>query len=151
MASWLRYLRDQVSNQRFLQSLSRFEDLVSKVLSVTMVVVILVSLVDLIIVLMNALISSTPGNFFRTTLTEVFGLFLSVLIALEILENITAYLRKHVVQVQLVIATALTAVGRKIIILDLEKISGTSLIGLAIAILALAISYWIVRATHRQR
>ncbi|ASC73081.1 hypothetical protein XM38_040430 [Halomicronema hongdechloris C2206] len=149
MAPWLRYLRDQVSNQRFLQRLSRFEDLVSKVLSVAMVLVILVTMVDLAIILLNSLAFSSPGNFFRTTLTEIFGLFLSVLIALEILENITAYLKKHVVQVQLVIATALTAVGRKIIILDLEKISGVSLIGLAIAILSLAISYWIVRTTHQ--
>ncbi|MEM6520297.1 MAG: phosphate-starvation-inducible PsiE family protein, partial [Cyanobacteria bacterium P01_C01_bin.70] len=56
---------------------------------------------------------------------------------------------KHVVQVELVIATALTAVGRKLIILDLESVSGVSLIGLAIAIFALAISYLIVRSVHR--
>jgi uncharacterized membrane protein (DUF373 family) len=72
-----------------------------------------------------------------------------VLIALEILENITGYIRSHVVQVELVIATALTAVGRKIIILDLEKVSGISLIGLALAILALSISYWLVRQSNR--
>ncbi|MEL6764085.1 MAG: phosphate-starvation-inducible PsiE family protein, partial [Cyanobacteria bacterium J06607_6] len=87
---------------------------------------------------------------FKTTLTDIFGLFLSVLIALEILENITAYIRKHVVQVELVIATALTAVGRKLIILDLETVPGVSLIGLAIAIFALSVSYLIVRTVHRQ-
>jgi uncharacterized membrane protein (DUF373 family) len=80
---------------------------------------------------------------------DIFGFFLSVLIALEILENITGYIRSHVVQVELVIATALTAVGRKIIILDLEKVSGISLIGLALAILALSISYWLVRQSNR--
>jgi len=48
--------------------------------------------------------------------------FLNVLIALEILENITAYLRKHVVQVELVIVTSIIAVARKIIILDFEKL-----------------------------
>jgi uncharacterized membrane protein (DUF373 family) len=61
------------------------------------------------------------------------------------LENITAYLQKHVVQVELVIVTSLIAVARKIIIFDFSKSSGTDLIGLAIAIFALAISYWIVR------
>ena len=95
-----------------------------------------------------ALLEPSPSGFFKSTLSEIFGLFLSVLIALEILENITAYLRKHVVQVELVIVTSLTAVARKIIILDLEKITGVSLIGLAVAILALSISYWIVRNIH---
>jgi len=60
-------------------------------------------------------------------------LFLNVLIALEILENITAYLRKHIIQVELVIVTSIIAVARKIIILDFEKTPGTDLIGLALA------------------
>jgi len=114
-----------------------------------MVLVILVTVVDLAIVLYRSLMVFDSRGFFQTTLTEIFGIFLSVLIALEILENITAYIRKHVVQVELVIATALTAVGRKLIILDLEKVSGISLIGLAIALLALSIGYLIVRSVHR--
>jgi uncharacterized membrane protein (DUF373 family) len=81
-------------------------------------------------------------------LFTIFGLFLNVLIALEILENITAYLRKHVVQVELVIVTSLIAVARKIIILDLEKVTGLTIIGLAIAVLSLAISYWIIRSSN---
>jgi uncharacterized membrane protein (DUF373 family) len=64
------------------------------------------------------------------------------------LENITAYLRKHVVQVELVFITALIAGARKIIILDLAKVSGEQLLGLGVAILALSISYWIVRGMN---
>jgi uncharacterized membrane protein (DUF373 family) len=145
MRQLFRNLRDDV----FLKRLSQVESIVSKVLSLAMIVVILVTVVDLGIVLYRSLFFSDSIGFFKTTLTDIFGLFLSVLIALEILENITAYIRKHVVQVELVIATALTAVGRKLIILDLEKVPGVSLIGLAIAIFALAISYFIVRTVHR--
>ncbi|MEB3210817.1 MAG: phosphate-starvation-inducible PsiE family protein, partial [Leptolyngbyaceae bacterium] len=68
-----------------------------------------------------------------------------ILIALEVLENITAYLKRHVVQVELVIVTSLTAIARKIIIFDFEKAGGNELIGLGVAIFALSISYWIVR------
>ena len=136
-------------NDIFLKRLGQVEGSVSKVLSIAMVLVILVTAVDLAVVLYQSLFTSDSNGFFKTTLTEIFGLFLSVLIALEILENITAYIREHVVQVELVIATALTAVGRKLIILDLEKVSGLSLIGLAIAIFSLSISYWIVRSVHR--
>ncbi|NJL44918.1 MAG: phosphate-starvation-inducible PsiE family protein [Leptolyngbyaceae cyanobacterium SM2_3_12] len=139
----------QFEDANFLKRLGQFEGLVSKVLSLAMIVVVFVIVIDLGIVLTKSLMTSSPEGFFGQTLTDIFGLFLSVLIALEILENITAYIKKHVVQVELVIATALTAVGRKIIILDLSKISGLSLIGLAIAIFSLAISYWIVRTTHK--
>jgi uncharacterized membrane protein (DUF373 family) len=87
---------------------------------------------------------------FKTKLFEIFGLFLNVLIALEILENITAYLRKHVFQVELVIATSLIAVARKIIILDLEKTTGLEIIGLATAVLSLSVSYGLIRGMSRR-
>ena len=113
-----------------------------------MVLVVMVVIVDMCLYLASALANPNPGNFLGKTLLDIFGLFLSVLIALEILENITAYLQKHVVQVELVIVTSLTAVARKIIILDLEKVTGVSLIGLAIAILSLSLSYFIVKNVH---
>lgn len=147
--SWLGKLIHNFKDDVFLRRLGQIEGLVSKVLSGAMVLVILVTVIDLGLVLYRSLLVSDNSGYFQTTLTEIFGLFLSVLIALEILENITAYIRKHVVQVELVIATALTAVGRKLIILDLEKVSGLSLIGLAIALFALSISYLIVRSVHR--
>lgn len=145
---FFRGLAYNLRNDVFLKRLRQIEGSVSKVLSIAMIVVILVTTIDLAIVLYQSLFISDSNGFFKTTLPEIFGLFLSVLIALEILENITAYIREHVVQVELVIATALTAVGRKLIILDLEKVSGVSLIGLAIAIFSLSISYWIVRSVH---
>ncbi|MGG6242033.1 phosphate-starvation-inducible PsiE family protein [Nodosilinea sp. AN01ver1] len=149
MANRAKQLINQFKNETFLLRLHQFEGSISKLLSLTMVVVILAIVFDLIVVLVEAIFTTAPGAFLGQTVIDVFGLFLTVLIALEILENITAYIQKHVVQVELVIATALTAVGRKFIILDLDKVSGTTLIGLALAIFALAISYWIVRASHR--
>ena len=87
---------------------------------------------------------------FNTELFQLFGLFLNVLIALEILENITAYLKKNVVRVELVLVTSLIAVSRKIIILDLEKKDSQDLIALAVAVFSLSISYLIIRqANHR--
>ncbi len=144
----VRFLRRHSSDQGFLENLGLFESLISKLLSIAMVTVIIVVMVDLGLYLADVLFNPNPNIFLGTTLLNIFGLFLSVLIALEILENITAYLRKHVVQVELVIVTSLTAVARKIIILDLEKVTGVSLIGLAIAILSLSISYFIVKNVH---
>jgi uncharacterized membrane protein (DUF373 family) len=90
-----------------------------------------------------------PEQFHTVTLIKVFGLFLNILIALEVLENITAYLKKHVVQLELVVITSLTAVARKIIIFDFSKSGGLELMALALAIFGLSISYWIVRRTNK--
>jgi uncharacterized membrane protein (DUF373 family) len=104
----------------------------------------MVALVDLVIYLF-AKLQSEPVGFFNTTVIEIFGVFLNILIALELLENITAYLQKQILQVQLVIVTSLIAVARKIIIFDLDKEnSEQKLISLGIAILALSISYLLV-------
>ncbi|HEY9782742.1 MAG TPA: phosphate-starvation-inducible PsiE family protein [Leptolyngbyaceae cyanobacterium] len=47
--------------------------------------------------------------------------------------------------------TSLIATARKIIILDLEKISASELIGLAITIFALSISYGIIHTSNPKK
>ena len=143
----LQKIRRTLSNDNFLHTIDRVDGLVAKLLSLIMLIVIGVTILDLIVFLVDQL-TSNPFGLLDTTAIEVFGLFLNVLIALEILENITAYLRKHVVQVELVIVTSLIAVARKIIIFDFNKTSGIDLIGLGTAVFALAMSYWIVRRTN---
>ena len=135
------------NDENFLQLVHSVEKIVSKLLAIAMLIVIVIAIFDLGILLFKELFSE-PIGFFNTTLIELFGLFLNVLIALELLENITAYLEKNVIQVELVIVTSLIAVARKLIILDLDKTNGSQLIGLAIAIFALSISYWIVRYSN---
>ncbi|MGK7874744.1 MAG: phosphate-starvation-inducible PsiE family protein [Xenococcaceae cyanobacterium] len=134
-----------LKNENFLKFIHLVENLVSKVLSIALIVVIIVSLFDLIILLSKDLFVSDPIGFFEKSLIEIFGLFLNILIALELLENITAYLRKHIVQVELVVVTALIAVARKIIIFDPKQYEKTDLIALAFASLALSASYWLLR------
>lgn len=148
-------LRNAWKDESFLHSLENVEVLVSKVLSIAMVLVILVAVYDLSIFLVRDFlipeVTSPDFGRFGINLFKIFGLFLNVLIALEILENISAYLKKHVIQVELVIVTSLIAVARKIIILDLEKKTAMDLIALAIAIFALSGSYWIIRnMTNKQ-
>ena len=141
---FLRFL-NQFKDENFLGMIHWVENCVSKILSVALILVIIVSLVDLIRVLLTDLFTSKPTGFFDATLIEIFGLFLNILIALELLENITAYLKKHIVQVELVVVTALIAVSRKIIIFDTNKYQKIDVVALAGASLALAASYWLIR------
>ncbi|NJM70675.1 MAG: phosphate-starvation-inducible PsiE family protein [Scytonema sp. RU_4_4] len=145
MKKLLRRVQESLKDENFMYLIENIEVIVSKVLSLLMVLVIVVTITDLGVFLFQELFYA-PYAKFNKTLYQIFGLFLNILIALEILENITAYLRKHVFQVELVVVTSLIAVARKIIILDLEKVTGIDIIGLGVAILALSISYWIIRS-----
>ena len=143
--SLLKSVREGLKDDNFLGFLGRIEVWVSKVLSLMMLLVILLSVFQLGRFLIVEITSPSPGDYSAKVLFTIFGLFLNVLIAFEILENITAYLKRHVIQVELVIVTSLIAVARKIIILDLEKTAGIDLIALAIAVLSLSLSYLIIR------
>jgi uncharacterized membrane protein (DUF373 family) len=147
-----RILKSLISeDEKFLHGLEIIEGWVSKLLSIGMIVVIIIAIFHLGYALTETLadtIYQHDAANFNTELFQLFGLFLNVLIALEILENITAYLKKHVIQVELVLVTSLIAVSRKIIILDLEKKGSNDLIALAVAVFSLSISYFIIRQAN---
>lgn len=131
-------------DEGILNLLKWVENIVAKVLSIALSVVILVATFDLIVVLAKDVIED-PMGFYSKSIIELFGLFLNILIALELMENITAYLKKHIVQVELVIVTSLIAIARKIVIFDFQKYSSTELAALGVAILALSVSYWLIK------
>ncbi|MBE9174267.1 phosphate-starvation-inducible PsiE family protein [Synechocystis salina LEGE 06155] len=142
-----RYIRLILSTDQdllFLSALRSFEKLVSKLLAICLMVVVFVAVFDLFKVLVIEL-RGEPFGFFSRTLIEIFGLFLNILIALELLENITVYLKDNVIQVELVIVTAIIAVARKIIIFDFSKYEGLDLLALGFAILCLATSFWMIK------
>jgi uncharacterized membrane protein (DUF373 family) len=143
-------IRDEI----FLRTIESIEIIVAKLLSIGMVLVTFIALTQLSYALVDKLIITFNRPIeedFNATLFELFGLVLNVLIALEILANITAYLRKNVTQIELVIVTSLIAVARKIIILDLEKKSSSDLVALAVAVFSLSISYGIVYQINKKK
>ncbi|HQZ01796.1 MAG TPA: phosphate-starvation-inducible PsiE family protein [Thauera sp.] len=117
-----------------------------RVLAVLMVGVILWSVADVVLVLYEKL-ATPPVLLLRLDdIFVVFAAFLAVLIAIEIFVNITLYLRDDVIHVKLVIATALMAIARKVIVLDLQTLAPAYLLGIAAVVLALGITYWVVSA-----
>jgi uncharacterized membrane protein (DUF373 family) len=144
-----RFLAIACKDQSFLSAIGKIENVVSKIMAIALVFVIFIALFDLLKLLTYDLFFTEPKWVFTAPLLKIFGMFLNVLIALELMENITAYLRQHVIQLELVIITALTAVARKIVIFDSK--SDGDLTGLAIAVLSLSISYWIVRSQNHSR
>lgn len=140
----LKIVNEAGRSKNFMHLIEGVVELFAKVLSLLLLVVILISVIDLSTNLWVSMFWK-PVFFFKDKLFDIFGSFLTILIAIELLENITGYLQKHIIQVELVIVTSLIAVARKIIILDLKKITDNELFGLAATILALSIGYGIVK------
>jgi uncharacterized membrane protein (DUF373 family) len=115
-----------------------------RVLAVLMVLTILWGVIDVVMVLYGKILQPSFEDLRPRDIIVVFGAFLAVLIAIEIFMNITLYLRDDVIHVRLVVATALIAIARKVIILDFEKIEPLYIFATATVVLALGIVYWLM-------
>ena len=83
---------------------------------------------------------------------EVFGFILMVIIGLELLETIKAYLKKHEIHVEIVLLVALVAVARKVIILDYKEMTAEMMFAVAALVISMSAGFYIVRrALHPQR
>jgi len=82
-------------------------------------------------------------------LLDIFGYFLLVLIGVELLETLKAYVKKDVLHVRVVLEVALIAVARKVIIEEPNEVPGLTLFGIAALILALGIAFYFEGQTRR--
>jgi uncharacterized membrane protein (DUF373 family) len=84
-------------------------------------------------------------------LLEIFSFFLLVLIGVELIETLKAYLRKDVIHVRIVLEVALIAMARKVIILEPTSVPGSTMFGVAALIFALAVAFYFERHPHRDQ
>ena len=122
-----------------------------KILAVLMVFVIFWSFADVVLVLYNKF--TTPPYLLLdiNDILETFAAFLVVLIGIEIFINIRLYLGTNTFPVELVIATALMAIARKVIVLDLKLVDAEQILGLGFVTLALGVAYWLVKHSNNQQ
>ncbi len=83
-------------------------------------------------------------------LLEIFGYFLLVLIGVELLETLKAYVRKDAIHVRVVLEVALIAMARKVIIEEPNAVPSLTLFGIAALILALGIAFHFERQAKRE-
>jgi len=136
---------DFLGDKRFLDGIHSYERQLAKLLALLLAAVIGLATIFLFMDT-GAKIISFQVNWFDGGLIKLLDRLLLIFIALEVLQNITAYLRDQVVQIELVLLTALTAVARKVIVLP----PGTDykpqlMVGFGAISVGLAIAYWLVR------
>ena len=131
---------------RFLHSIIHFS---VRVLAALMVLLILWGVADVVLVLYQRLMAPPFMLLKIDDIVATFGAFIAVLIAIEIFINITVYIRKDVLPINLVIATALMAIARKVIVFDFNQISPLYIFATASAVLALGVTYWFISMNHK--
>jgi len=134
-----------LGDKRFLEGIHSYERQLAKLLALLLALVVGLATVNLFVET-GAKIVSFQANWFDGSLIKLLDRLLLIFIALEVLQNITAYLRDQVVQIELVLLTALTAVARKVIVLP----PGTDykpqlMVGFGVISVGLAVAYWLVR------
>ena len=83
-------------------------------------------------------------------LMELFGQFLLVLIGIELLHSMKVYVARREVHLEAVLAVAVIAVARKIVVVDPKGLPEGAVLGIAAVMLAVALSYYLVRRTHQE-
>lgn len=135
--TWFRrFVRNTVNN---------VEKLIIKVLILLMSLLLIAATAELAYQTIISLISLNSFLIDTKTLMDLFGVFLLVLIGIELLDTIKVYFKKNVVHVEVVILVAIIAVARKVIVLDFDKYSGLEVIGIGFVVIALSASYYMIK------
>ena len=133
---------------KYLEKIERF---IVLSLLVMMVSVVILSTVELGWYIIKDIISPPVFLLDINELLDVFGMFLLVLIGIELLETVKMYLFNRTVHVEVVFTVAMIAIARKVIILDIKEVSSLTLIGIGAIIVALSTGYYLLtkkRGTH---
>ena len=125
--------------------LKKFEYLIVLSLIAMMVIVVVLTTVELGWVIIRDIITPPIILLEIDELLEIFGFFLLVLIGIELLETIKAYLVTNVVHVEIVLEVALIAIARKVIILDISQYESLTLIGVAALISAVGLAFLVIK------
>jgi uncharacterized membrane protein (DUF373 family) len=126
-----------------LKWIERFETGINWAVLLMMALVVLMLASGFAIDLGRDLITLSSGEMSNEQIYGIFGDLLLVLIGLELMHTVKVYLHDHTVHVEVILAVALVALARKVIVVNLKD-QGSS-IGLALLIIALAGGHWLLR------
>jgi len=130
---------------KYLRILQRF---IIILLLIIMSLILVLATFDLGFFIFKNLIQGDFSQFRFGNLGELFSMFLVILIGIELLEAVKAFLKKEVIHVEIVVLVAIIAIARKVIVWEFKDISSMETIGLAAMLLSLAITYVLIKRTE---
>lgn len=127
----------------------RFEHTIIKILLFMMAIVVFLATLELGYILIKDFLTPPILLLEIDELLEIFGMFMLVLIGLELFESIQIYDQQRIIRVETVIVVAIIAVARKVIILDYKSLTSLTLLEIGIGILCLGVTYLLVKLKRR--
>lgn len=138
-----------LSDKNFLDAIQSYERQLAKLLAILLAIVIGITAIELL-VQTGWKILQLQTDWFDGSLLKLLDRLLLIFIALEVLQNVMAYLKDQAIQIELVLLTALTAVARKVIVLPPGTESKPALMaGFALMVVGLGTAYWLVRCARQ--
>ena len=132
-----------------LNILKKYEKFMIQALMVMMAIVLGLATLDLGWLIIKDI--THPPYFLLDVnqLLDIFGLFMLVVIGIELLETIMkTYITQGQPHYEVVLSVAIIAIARKVIILDLKEVDSLSLIGIASIIIALTVGYFLMKISR---
>jgi len=123
----------------------KFERILGIALLVVISIVAVASVIELAYTLVRDIFTG-PGLLFEIReLFNIFGMFMLVLIAIELMSSIHAHLDNKSNHVEVMLIIAITAVTRKIVILDSKNVDAAYIASLALLFLSLSVGYYLLK------
>ncbi len=111
-------------------------------------IIIIISSIELIFSIIQSISNNQDKDYYFLDMQESLNLLstlLMVVISLELFETIKYYLEKNKIQADFILIVALTAMARKIIVINYSQADLGLLIGISVTILALSIGYFLIK------
>ena len=124
---------------------AKFEKIVYGALIIMLMIVLIFAVGELAWTLFGSLTNPPPGLLENYELMNVLGVFLLVLIGVELLDTMMEYFRENAIHVEIVVLLAIIAISRKVILLDPATMNGIEMIGIGVVILGLAGAYYLIK------
>jgi len=126
--------------------LKKCEKVMIQALMVMMAIVLVIATLDLGWLILKDIISPPYFLLSAGQLIEIFGLFMLVVIGIELLDTIMkTYITKNQPHYEVVLSVAIIAIARKVIILDHKEVDSLNLFGIAAIIIALTAGYYLMK------
>jgi uncharacterized membrane protein (DUF373 family) len=118
--------------------------IIAGILLIMMFVLLSIAVLELIWLPLTLAMPWIPGGdllLSEAELLGIFGVFLSVLIALELVETVEVYFKDHEVHAEIVLLVAMIALARKVVLLDLHAYEPLTIVGMATLFVGIAAAY----------
>ncbi len=124
--------------------ISTFQRYILSTLLIVMGVVVVAASIELVIAVVQEILAP-PLLLSLDELTRIGSLFLTVLITVELFGILEVMLLKRAVHVEFVVAVALIAAAREVVVVEVTSVAPMTLVGLAALILALGAGYYLIK------